>query len=278
MKRLNRSLHIATLVLVLSIAACAQSKAPDVIYVPTPQPVVDEMLRMANVSSKDVVYDLGCGDGRLVISAAKLGARAVGVDIDPQRIKESRENAKKAGVSGKVKFILGDLFETNLREATAVTLYLLPSLNVKLRPTLMEQLKPGTPVVSHDFDMGDWKPVETKTVNADGRDHTIYKWVIPAHAAGVWQFKSRQGEDKYEIAIRQHLQDVSGILRRDGQEVALRSMRLNGNRIEFELPDGGHFSGAVGRQAISGVLRNSDGTKIAELTGQMVVNVTASKR
>jgi SAM-dependent methyltransferase len=150
----------------------------DVPYVPTPQEVVDEMLRMANVGRDDVVYDLGCGDGRLVITAVKkFGAkRGVGVDIDPQRIKESNENAKAAGVADRVKFLEQDLFKTDIKEATVVTLYLLPDVNLRLRPMLWSDLKPGTRVVSHAFDMGDWRP--EKTTSVEGR--SIYFWTIPA--------------------------------------------------------------------------------------------------
>jgi 23S rRNA G2445 N2-methylase RlmL len=148
----------------------------DVPYVPTPEAVVEEMLKLAGVSKDDVVYDLGCGDGRIVVTAAqKYGARGVGIDIDPQRIAESNANAQKAGVTSRVEFKVQDLFEADLREATVVTLYLLPSINLKLRPMLFEQLKPGTRVVSHAFDMGDWKPDKTTTV--DGRP--VYFWVIP---------------------------------------------------------------------------------------------------
>jgi SAM-dependent methyltransferase len=157
-------------------AASAQTeRRPDVIFVPTRELVIDAMLKAAKVGPNDVVYDLGCGDGRIVVAAAKLGARAVGIDIDPQRIKEANENAARNGVTGKVDFRQGDLFEADIREATVVTLYLLPSLNVKLRPRLMEQLRPGTRIVSHDFDMGDWAPEET--ISVDGK--TVYVWTIP---------------------------------------------------------------------------------------------------
>lgn len=148
---------------------------PDVIYVPTPQEVVDAMLVLANVTASDVVYDLGSGDGRIPITAAqKYGARAIGIDINPQRIQEANENLAKAGVGNKVKFLNQDLFETDISEATVVTLYLLPSLNIKLMPTL-KKMKPGTRIVSHSFDMGsEWPPERTEDVN--GR--TIYLWTI----------------------------------------------------------------------------------------------------
>lgn len=154
----------------------APARKPDVFYVPTPQTVVDAMLRMAQVTDKDVVYDLGCGDGRIPITAAvKYGARGVGIDIDPTRIEEANENAKAAGVTGKVRFVTQDLFESDVSDATVVTLYLLPSLNEKLMPKLKKELKPGTRIVSHAFDMGaSWPPERTEQV--EGK--TIYFWTI----------------------------------------------------------------------------------------------------
>jgi SAM-dependent methyltransferase len=178
---------------VLLACGCVQAQTPrqeapapqrevkkDVPYVPTPESVVDEMLRMAGVGQGDVVYDLGCGDGRLVITAVKkFGARrGVGVDIDPQRIRESNENARGAGVTDRVEFREQDLFQTDFKEATVVTLYLLPEVNLRLRPRLLDELRPGTRIVSHAFDMGDWVP--EKTAQVEGR--TIYFWTVPAKA------------------------------------------------------------------------------------------------
>ena len=152
------------------------SRAPDVHFVPTPPEVVEAMLKVANVGPADLVYDLGCGDGRIVIAAAKkFGARAVGVDIDPQRIKEAQANASAAGVDGRVRFIQGDLFETNLRPATVVTLYLLEQLNAKLQPKLVSELRPGSRVVSHAFSMGAWTPDKELTVSGS----RVYLWTIP---------------------------------------------------------------------------------------------------
>jgi SAM-dependent methyltransferase len=154
------------------------ARRPDVIYVPTSPEVVDAMLKMANVTKDDTVYDLGCGDGRIVVAAARaFGAKAIGIDIDPQRISEANANAKTAGVEGRVKFILGDLFQQDFHEATVVTLYLLNTLNLKLRPKLWKELKPGTRIVSHAFDMGDWQPEQKQEVGGT----TIYMWRIPAH-------------------------------------------------------------------------------------------------
>lgn len=153
----------------------AQPK-PDVIFVPTEFEVVTQMLKLAQVTSNDRVYDLGCGDGRFVVTAARqFGARGVGIDIDPERIKEARALATRTGADDKVRFIEGDLFETDISEATVVTLYLLTRLNLKLRPKLMKELKPGTRIVSHDFAMGDWKPERTEIVGTS----SIYLWRIP---------------------------------------------------------------------------------------------------
>ena len=146
----------------------------DVPYVPTPQAVVDRMIQLGNVDAKDVVYDLGCGDGRLVITAAQKGARGMGVDLNPARIAEANANAKKAGVTGRVQFKVANLFETDVSPASVVTLYLLPEVNLKLRPQLWKQLKVGTRVVSHAFDMGDWAPEQTVRVD----NKTIYAWTI----------------------------------------------------------------------------------------------------
>jgi ubiquinone/menaquinone biosynthesis C-methylase UbiE len=163
-------------------APAGQLRAPDVVFVPTPQEVVDAMLEVAQVKSTDVIYDLGSGDGRIPITAAKkYGARGVGIDINPERTKEANDNLKKAGVGDKVKFLTADLFETNISEATVITLYLLPTLNEKLRPKLFRELKPGTRVVSHAFSMGDAWPPE-KTLDVNGRN--VYFWTIPANASG----------------------------------------------------------------------------------------------
>jgi SAM-dependent methyltransferase len=152
------------------------TRTPDVPYVPTRQAVVDAMLKLAKVSKNDVVYDLGCGDGRIVITAAKqYGATGTGIDINPERIKEANENAQNANVTDKVKFLQADLFETDFSKASVVTLYLLPSVNMKLRPILLKQLKPGTRIVSHAFNMGDWEPEQK--IEVDGS--TIYFWTVP---------------------------------------------------------------------------------------------------
>ena len=182
----------ASILLAVASSACAQTavqqppaaaqkkelRSPDVIFVPTPHEVVEAMLQVAKVGKGDVLYDLGSGDGRIPITAAqKYGiARGVGIDISPERIKEANDNLAKAGVGNRVRFVNADLFETNLSDATVITLYLLPTLNLKLLPKLLKEVKPGTRIVSHAFDMGKWQPEQT--VKVGGR--TVYFWTIPA--------------------------------------------------------------------------------------------------
>jgi ribosomal protein L11 methylase PrmA len=156
-------------------------RAPDVRYEPTSADVVEVMLRLAGVKEGDLVYDLGCGDGRIVITAVvQRAARGVCVDIDPRRIEESRENAQQAGVADRIRFVNQDLFETDIADATVVMLFLFPDINLKLRPKLMRELKPGTRIVSHWHSMGDWAPQETVRVTSGGRERPVYLWTIPA--------------------------------------------------------------------------------------------------
>jgi len=177
---------------IVSLAALAAQtpqprRQPDVPFVPTTEEAVQAMLKLAGVQKTDTVYDLGCGDGRIVIAAAKTyGAHAVGIDIDPVRISEAKQNARKAGVENLVRFEENDLFEADFHEASVVTLFLLPQINLKLRPKLLHDLKPGTRVVSNTFDMGDWKPERDAKVDGSdeeyGLSHQLYLWVIPARA------------------------------------------------------------------------------------------------
>jgi SAM-dependent methyltransferase len=174
------------LIALMLLVGCASTgttarEAPklDVVWVPTPPEVIEVMLDLANVGPKDLVYDLGCGEGEILIAAAKRGARGVGVDLDPVRITNARANATKAGVADRITFYEQDLFKTDISKATVVTLYLLPELNERLRPTLLKVLAPGTPVVSHDFAMGDWKPERMVEVELT-RTHRAYLWRVPA--------------------------------------------------------------------------------------------------
>ena len=198
---------------------------PDVIYKGTPYPTVNAMLEVARVKKGEVVYDLGSGDGRIVIAAAKrYGARGVGVEIDPKLIALSNENAKKAGVADRVRFVQQDLFAMDFKDADVVTLYLLPQLNRRLRPKMLRELRPGTRVVSHAFDMGDWKP--DKTV----RKYTVHYWVIPAQVAGTWQGTAAGGE-RFALDLKQTYQTATGTLRLGDRTLPLTSARLDGDRL-----------------------------------------------
>jgi SAM-dependent methyltransferase len=230
---------LALVVAALWVSAYAQPRpqTPDVEYVPTPHNVVAEMLRLVAVKPTDVVYDLGCGDGRVVITAAKrYNARGVGIDIDPQRIKESRANARQAGVAKRVKFFQQDLFETDIREASVVALYLLPELNRKLRPKLLSDLRPGTRVVSHDFDMGDWHP--DRVIYVQGTyEHSVFYWVIPANVDGAWLMRvpTPTGERRYVLRIHQRYQEVRGTMSAAGEPILINNATLTGDQLRFTL-------------------------------------------
>ncbi len=170
-RRILRPIVLFLSVVSFMTAGCVQPPHPEIFYQPTPQDVVEEMLNRAGVTKDDVVYDLGCGDGRFVITGAKkFGARGVGIDIDPMLIKQSNENARKAGVTSLVKFVEGDLFQADISEATVVTLFLFPDVNLRLRPKLLRELRPGTRIVSHGYDMGDWESDDRVRVG----DKTFY--------------------------------------------------------------------------------------------------------
>jgi precorrin-6B methylase 2 len=215
----------------------------DVPYVPTPPSVVKRMLELAKVGKDDFVIDLGSGDGRIAIAAAKdFGARALGVDLDPQRISEARENAAKAGVTDRVSFRQQNLFETVIKDATVVTMYLLSDVNMKLRPRLLEELRPGTRVVSHAFTMGAWQPDVHESV--DGRD--VFFWVVPARADGQWTV--RDGSRSFTMQVEQTFQELKGNAAIDGRPVPLVNARMNGDQIVFTLEIGGRpetFQGKV---------------------------------
>jgi SAM-dependent methyltransferase len=230
------TLGAAASILFLAAPAFAQSSTPalDVHFVPTPQEVVDRLLTMAKVGKEDFVIDLGSGDGRIVITAAqKFGARGMGVDLDPQRIQDANTNRKKAGVEDRVEFRQANLFETDLSKATVLTMYLLPRLNIQLRPLLLD-LKPGTRIASHAFDMGEWRPDRHDKVN--GRD--AYFWVVPAKVAGRWRIED--GKDTIEIELSQQYQEIQGTARIGESATVLQETNLRGDEIRFvvELPSG----------------------------------------
>ena len=251
-----------------------QERAPDIHYVPTPEEVVGQMLQMARVNNNDIVYDLGCGDGRIVITAAKVfGARGVGIDIDPARIKDSNENAQRVGVADKVKFFQQDLFKTDIREATVITLYLLSELNLRLRPKLFNELKPGTRIVSHEFSMDDWKPDSIGTVRdmklyynpniPMQKDVNFYYWVIPAQVAGTWRWNLSGSKESRDYAVRfpQKFQEVAGSVTITGRELPVEDVRLIGDQLSFAFRDDSkkekivmRFMGRVNGDTISGIV------------------------
>ena len=230
----------------------------DVIWVPTPDAVVDRMLKMAGVTPQDLVYDLGAGDGRIAIAAAaRFGARAVGIEYDPEMAKLAQRNAEKAGVAGRVRIVQGDIFATDFTQATVVALYLLPQLNMKLRPLLLA-MKPGTRVVSHAFGMEDWKPDETSLV--DGR--RAYFWVVPADVLGSWTL--RAGGASADLSFEQKYQQISGSVElADKLRGGLRDARLRGAEIAFSYVDlsGARrdFTGQVSGHRMEGVYRVGGG-------------------
>lgn len=242
--------------------AASQRRVPEVPYVPTAMEVVDEMLALASVGPGDVVYDLGSGDGRIVVTAAaRHGARGVGYDLDASLVRRARENARAAGVEERVRFVQGDLFEADLRPATVVTLYLLASVNLKLRPRLLEELRPGTRVVSNTFSMGDWRPDSVVAVPAaDDFGPRIYFWVIPARAAGSWEV-AVDGR-RYTLRVEQEFQKVRGTVDARGWLLPMEDAALVGDRLRFsvrEMVDGRvrtlRFDGRVAGDAMEGTLR-----------------------
>jgi len=218
----------------------------DVVWVPTAQTLVNKLLDMSKLTPKDILYDLGSGDGRTVITAAKRGARAYGIEFDPEMVELSRRNAAKEGVSDKATFEKADIFESNFSKATVITLFLLPELNVRLRPTLLN-MKPGTRVAANSFDMGDWKPDQTAKLEGECEPWcTAYLWIVPAKVEGTW--KSANGE----LTLKQEFQVVSGTLRTGGKSLAISNGKLDGERIAFSA-GAAHYSGRVNGDSIEGI-------------------------
>lgn len=208
----------------------------DVVWVPTPDGVVERMLRMAQVTPDDYVIDLGSGDGKIVIMAAqRFKVRGHGIEYNPDMVDLSRCLAKEAGVTGMTRFDRGDIFQSDFTQASVITMYLLPQLNLRLRPVLFQKMKPGTRVVSHAFTMGEWQPDETSHV--DGK--TTYFWVIPANAGGSWKlsWSGEPGEGGGDMTIDQTFQRIEGKVRFRAVEASLRAPRLRGDQISFELMD-----------------------------------------
>jgi SAM-dependent methyltransferase len=232
----------------------------DVVWVPTPQALVDKMLELAKVTPKDYVIDLGSGDGRTVITAAKRGSKALGIEYNPDMVELSKRNAAKEGVSDKANFVKADLFESDFSQAQVITMFLLPSINMKLRPKILD-LKPGTRIVSNSFDMEDWKADETGT--AAGCDHwcTAHLWIVPAKVGGTW--KLSQGE----LNLKQTFQMITGTLR-NGNVTTPISGKLNGDQISFTA-GGAQYTGRVNGNAIEGTVKGgSNGSWSATRAGK----------
>ena len=241
---------------VLAAGVCAQpakkgfepqvgQEGKDVIWVPTPQGLIDKMLDMAKVTSVDYVMDLGSGDGRTVIAAAKRGARATGIEYNPDMVELSKRNAEKEGVAGKANFMKADLFESDFSQATVITMYLLPTINMKLRPKILD-LKPGTRIVSHAFTMDEWSADQTDSF--DGR--TAYLWIVPAKVEGAWQFA--QGE----LSLTQTFQVVTGTLKASGNTIKITNAKLRGDQLSFSAGNS-EYTGRVNGSTIEGTSKGA---------------------
>lgn len=231
----------------------------DVPYVPTPSIVVEKMLDLAELKPGDYLIDLGSGDGRIVIAAAKRGAMAHGIDIDPQRIAEANNNAREAGVDNKVIFVESDIFSADFSRADVVTMYLLHSVNVKLRPFMLEKLRPGTRIISHDFDMDDWAYDEYLYLD----ESSIYKWIVPAKVKGKWSWNN--GNKSFTMIINQEFQKIRIILTSDGDNLIVYSSLLSGDKITItaENPSNGEnylFNGRVNGKEIVGTVQIRNGS------------------
>jgi hypothetical protein len=255
----------------LLLAVATAPRADEVPYVQTPQSVVEAMLELAGVRGNDFLIDLGSGDGRIVITAArKYGTRGVGIDYDNYLITESTENAAKAGVADHARFLKEDIFETDLRAATVVTLYLLPEFNLRLRPKLLAELRPGARVVSHDWDMGEWTPDAQIEVPAPGKPvglrktSTLYLWIVPAQLAGRWQTRVPVGDGamNVELELEQSFQNLGGIARIEGSAWPIERASVKGRYVAFRIdaPGGAvRFQGNASADRIVGEVATPDG-------------------
>jgi methyltransferase family protein len=226
----------------------------DVVWVPSPQTVVDKMLDMAKVTPKDFVIDLGSGDGRTVITAAKRGAKALGIEYNPEMVELSKSNAAKEGVSDKATFQKADLFESDFSQATVISMFLLPDINLKLRPKILD-LKPGTRIVSNTFTMAEWQADETATVDGECISYcTALLWIVPAKVGGTWQLP--QGE----LALKQTFQMVSGTLKSGNVSTPITNGRLRGDQISFTA-GGAQYTGRVNGNAMEGAVKGGSDVK-----------------
>jgi SAM-dependent methyltransferase len=257
----------------LIAAACSWPRGPDVIFLPSAADVVVRMLAVARVQDDDVVYDLGCGDGRIVIAAVKdRRAHGVCVDIDASRIAASQRNADTAGVRHRIEFRQADLFETDLSTATVVALYLSPALNQRLRPKLLREVRAGARIVSHNFDMGDWRPDTVVQVTwPAGTTSTIHAWVVPADVAGTWELTVpvAAGDRRFRVRFAQHYQELSGTASADGRPVTLSAAQLAGDSLEFQLTEQAdhrptvlRFTGRVSGAEMAGAVQSAAGPTV----------------
>jgi len=235
----------------------------DVIWVPTPDEVVERMLRMAQVGANDYVIDLGAGDGKIAIMAAKkFGARSMGIEYNPDMAKHAQHNVEKAGVTGRARIVQGDIFASDFTQASVITMYLLPALNLRLRPQILA-MRPGTRVVSHSFNMDDWEPDETSSM--DGR--RAYFWVVPANVAGTWAFEATGGgaAERSELTLEQRFQKLEGSIGLGQVQGGLRDTRLRGFTIAFSYVDGNSvrrdLTGRVSGNRMEGSFRADNGTE-----------------
>jgi SAM-dependent methyltransferase len=278
------SLFAATTLIMLN-STTAQEIEPEVPFVSTPLIVVEQMLKMVQVGKDDVLFDLGCGDGRIVIAAAKkFGCQGIGIDIDPERIRDSRKNAIEAGVQDRVQFNQMDLFQADFSKATVVTLYLLTEVNLRLRPILLRQLKPGTRVVSHEFSMGKWEPDVSTTVSTGDQEnpnvedywdlhemdywdsHQVYFWIIPANVAGTWKvtIPDITGKNELTLKLDQEFQRVRGEAFEGTSPIPvfIKDEKIKGNILQFTMErklkgrtESMHFEGRVQDNIMQGTLK-----------------------
>jgi len=273
--KLHTTTRLLAIILAVAFAATAPAQPPqvqkpyepsvgqpgkDVVWVPTSNELVDKMLDMAKVTAEDYLIDLGSGDGRTVIAAAKKGARALGIEFNPDMVELSKASAAKEGVSEKATFIKADIFESDFSQATVITMFLLPNINLQLRPKILD-LKPGTRIVSNTFTMGDWNADETSNAGGEGYSdedsygafHTALLWIVPAKVAGTWQI------DKEELVLTQTFQTFEGSLRSGGRSIPISNGRLRGSQISFTAGDS-EYTGTVNDTKIQGTIKKGSET------------------
>jgi SAM-dependent methyltransferase len=289
MNGMDKRMIYLTAVFTLLFIFGVKAQDLDVPYVSTPHDVVKKMLDVADVGAGDYVIDLGCGDGRIVISAALRGAAGHGVDLDPERIRDARENARKAGVSDRVMFVKEDIFKTDFSRANVVTMYLLTTVNADLRPRLLDILEPGTRVVSHDFGMGTWEPDKYIKMGSSADDsetwksgqlldsdiHEIYYWVVPANVEGRWNWQI--GKRNFVMEVEQSFQEINPQITEDGNKLNIKRQVLKGDRISITAVNPGNgihyvFNGRINEDEITGK------AQVRGTSGNLIKNWSAVRK